>query len=224
MTWEEIQAELDRVVSGPALIDALLDRDDFWKSDERCVVRAAVYLHEQGKSAESIRVIDAVNRREQPLPPKAKMLLRYLCGDALHDVGDFFGAAEVYGEILKLEPSDIAYGNRGLAYWEMGEFQKALDDYLEAVKWNPLNAIALRGAGEMLIKLDRPAEAACHLEAAVKLDPKYGPAYRALGVAYDNCEEWLKSYQALKHAVEINPEDKASAAGIAKIERLFDLA
>lgn len=224
MTWEDIQAELDRAVSGAAPIDDLLDRDDFWQSDVRCVFRAAVYLQEQGRPAECIRVIDAVTQRELSLPPKAEMLLRYLRGDALHDAGDFFGAVAVYGEILKLEPSDVAYGNRGLAYWEMGDFQKALDDYLEAVRWNPLNAIALRGAGEMLIKLDRPAEAACHLEAAVKLDPKYGPAYRALGVAYDNSEEWLKSYQALKHAVEINPEDKAAAAGIARIERLFDLA
>lgn len=223
MTWDEIKVELDRVVSGSAFISGLLDRDEFWKSDERFVLRAASYLHEHEKSDESIRVIDAVKLRGFSLSPKAEVGLRYLRGDALHGMEKYSDAVAVYGEILEVETSDVAYGNRALAHWEMGNFQEALHDYLEAVKLNPLNTVALRGAGEMLNKLDHSLDAVSYLSAAVKLDPKYAAAYTALGVAYYNSEEWLKSYQALKKAVELDPEDKIAAMGIAKIEHHFEL-
>lgn len=223
MTWDEIEAELDRIVSGSALINSLLNRDEFWKADDRFVVRAASYLHEHKKSDESIQVIDAAKLRELSLSPKTKMGLRYLRGDVLHSMGKYTDAVAVYGKILEHEPSDVAYGNRALAHWEMGEFQAALDDYLEAIKLNPLNTVALRGAGEMLNELDRPLDAVRYLVAAVKLDPEYAAAYTALGVAYYNSEDWLKSYQALKKAVGLDPEDKVAARGIAKIEQHFEL-
>ena len=223
MTWDEIKIELDRIVSGSALISRLLDRDEFWKSDERFVFRAASYLHEHEKSDDSIRVIDTAKLRGFSLSAKVEMGLRYLLGDALHSMKKYPDALVVYGEILAMEPSDVAHGNRALAHWEMGDFQEALNDYLEAAKLNPLNTVALRGAGEMLNKLDRPLDAVRYLIAAVKLDPKYAVAFTALGVAYFNSEEWLKSYQALKKAVELDPEDKIAAMGIAKIESHFEL-
>lgn len=223
MTWDEIKVELDRVISGSVSITSLLDRDEFWKSDLHFVFRAAFYLHEHEKSDESIRVIEAVKLRGLSLSPKADIEIRHLLGDALHSIENYKDAISVYGEILKKEPSDVAYGNRALAYWEMGEFQNALDDYLNSLKLNPLNTVALRGAGEMLNELGKPLDAVQYLTAAVKLDPKYSAAYTALGVAYYNSEDWVKSYQTLKKAVELDPEDKIAAMGIAKIERHFEL-
>lgn len=223
MTWDEIKVQLDQVVSGSALIDGLLNRDEFWKSEERFVFRAASYLYEHEKPSESLRIIDAVKLRGFLLSPKAEMGLRYLRGDALHSMKKYSDAVAVYREILAVELSDVAHGNRALAYWEMGSFQEALNDYLEAVKLNPLNTVALRGAGEMLNELDRSSDAVRYLSAAVKLDPKYSAAFTALGVAYYNSKEWLKSYQALKKAVELDPEDKIAAMGIAKIEAHFEL-
>ena len=223
MTWDKIRVALDQVISGSALISRLLDHDEFWKSDERFVFRAASYLHEHEKPDESLQIIDMVKQRGFSLSSKAEIRLRYLRGDVLHCLRKYSDVVSVYGQILEVDPSDVAYSNRALAYWEMGEFQKALDDYIESVKLNPLNTVALRGAGEMLNKLNRHLDAAPYLSAAVKLDPKYSAAYTALGVAYYNSEEWLKSYQALKKAVELDPEDKTAAKGIAKIERHFEL-
>ena len=223
MTWDEIKVELDRVVSGSASISSLLERDEFWKSDERSVFRAASYLHEHENSDESIRFIDALKLKELVVSPKAEMGLRYLRGDALLNMEKYSDAIAVYGEILEHEPSDVAYANRALAHWELGEFKKALDDYLEALKLNALNTVALRGAGEMLNELGHPLDATRYLIAAVQLDPKYSAAYTALGVAYYNSAEWLKSYQALKKAAELDPEDKIAAMGIAKLEHHFEL-
>ncbi len=223
MTWDEIKVELDRVLSGSAPISGLLDRDTFWHSEERSVLRAASHLVENENPDACLQIIDAVIFRKFSLSPEAEIGLRYLRGDALHEAGKYPDAAAVYGEILATNPSDVAYGNRALAHWEMGEFQEALNDYLEAIRLNPLNIVALRGAGEMLNRLNRPLDAVRHLSAAVKLDPQYSAAYTALGVAYYNSEEWLEAYRALKRAVELDPEDKIAVMGLAKIERHFEL-
>lgn len=92
-----------------------------------------------------------------------------------------------YGEAA--DEHDIGCVKRALAHWEMEHFQEALNDFLEAVKLNPENKIALRGAGEMLDRLNRPSEALAYLNAAVKQDSEYGAAHRALKVAYYNTDE-----------------------------------
>jgi tetratricopeptide (TPR) repeat protein len=223
MIWNEIKDDLDRVLSGADPVNRLIDRDEFWKSGKRFVLRAASYLHEHGKSSECLSVIAAVKMHGCALSQKVVMGLQYLCGDALLSIEKYPEAVAAYSEILAMETSDVAYANRALAYWEIGSHQKALSDYLEAIKLNPQNKVALRGAGEMLNEMDRHREAVRYLSAAVKLDPEYAAAYTALGVAYYNSEEWQKSYRALKRALQLNPEDKIAAKGVAKIEHHFEL-
>jgi tetratricopeptide (TPR) repeat protein len=223
MIWNEIKDDLDCVLSGADRVNRLIDRDEFWKSGKRYILRAASYLHEHGKSAECLSVIAVVKLHGCALSQKVVMGLQYLRGDALLSIEKYPEAVAAYSEILAVEPSDVAYSNRALAYWEIGSYQEALTDYLEAVKLNPHNKVALRGAGEMLNELDRPKDAVHYLSAAVKLDQKYAAAYTALGVAYYNSEEWLESYRALKKALNLDPSDKIAAKGIAKIEHIFEL-
>ena len=223
MTWPEIKNELDRTSHESDSVSTLLNSPRFWESDESAIFGTASFLYETGKSAECLRVIDAVRLRGRALSPKTDMEFRYLRGDALHGIEDYPEAVAVYGEIIAIEPSDIAFGNRALAQWELGNYQEALNDYLEAVRLNPKNTVAHRGVGEMLIKLDRPHDAVRYLTVAVNLDSEYAAAYTALGVAYYNSGDWLKSYQALKTAVELAPDDRIAAKGIAKIERHFEM-
>lgn len=223
MTWEEIKTDLNRTISGSESINALIKRVEFKNSDERFVVGAAAYLSEHERPEECLQVIEARMKQGSPLSPIAQMDLRYLRGETLNSLGRYREAAAAYDEILSLEESDVAYNNRGLAHWNMGNFQEALNDYCKAVKMNPLNTIALRGAGEMLNRLGREAEAIRYLTEAVKLDPQYAAAYTALGVAYYNTEDWLKAYQTLRKAARLDPEDKIAALGIEKIERHFEL-
>ncbi|CAN5183197.1 hypothetical protein BH09SUM1_BH09SUM1_13670 [soil metagenome] len=225
MIWKEIKADLELIISEAACLDDLIRRDDFWDSGEERILSAVAFLQEKGKPALGLDIIDAAHQRSLALSPDIRIRFLYLRADLLHDLGRYQDAVAVYSAILEMEnpASGIAHVNRGLAFWELRDIQAALKDYLDAIKIDPQNAVALRGAGEMSNRLDRPAEAIVHLRAAVKLDPLYAPAFAALGVAYYNDGDFAKSYRALNRAVELDPDDIIAKKGIAKIEQHFDL-
>ena len=52
-------------------------------------------------------------------------------------------AIEAYSEAIRLRPSAPAYNNRGIAYFDKGDWQKAIDDYTEAIRARPSAGVAL---------------------------------------------------------------------------------
>lgn len=142
----------------------------------------------------------------------------YLKGDAFHELRKFSEARDCYTEILKLESSDVAYTNRALALWELGEYSEALKDYLEALKLNPKNAIASRGAGEMCLKLDEPRKAVGYFRKAISLARKYSEAYTGLGISMMNAGRWDLAVAPFFKALKLNPDDDLAKSGIQKIE------
>ena len=62
-----------------------------------------------------------------------------------------------YDLVLKAEPkNDLIYYNRGLDYYDAGEFQKAIDDFTSAIKIDPDfgNAFLNRGIANYLLGID----------------------------------------------------------------------
>jgi tetratricopeptide (TPR) repeat protein len=218
MQWTELRKLLDEEIEGESVFTTLLGMPEVWESDAKTLERAAYFAYEKGQYPLCIGIIEAMHARGIPMLPQQSIKIQHLRADALHAEGKYAEAIRVYDEILSKEKSDIAFANRALARWESGDFQEALRDYLAATKLNPGNAIAFRGAGEMLIKTGSPHEAISVLNEAIALDANYGPAFTALGVAHYNCEDWVKSYRALKRALEINPDDKVASRGVRKLE------
>jgi tetratricopeptide (TPR) repeat protein len=64
-----------------------------------------------------------------------------------------------------------AYRNRGTLYNHIGETDKALDDFTEALRWLPSDALAYTGRGIAFIKKNFPELAQEDLTAALRLDP-----------------------------------------------------
>jgi tetratricopeptide (TPR) repeat protein len=147
----------------------------------------------------------------------------HVCADSMISAGCYEEAIFCYDKILLNGVDSTALNNRGLAYWECGQLDRALEDYLHAIEIDPQNPISLRGVGAILDALGRSAEALEPLQKAVELDPEYSTAWRSLGIAYYNCEIWNKAYDALKTALSIDPADILAGKGISKIEGFFDL-
>ena len=54
----------------------------------------------------------------------------------------------MYSKALELSPEyALVYSNRGDAYIELGEYQKAIDDCTEAIKLDPVFAFAYYNRG-----------------------------------------------------------------------------
>jgi tetratricopeptide (TPR) repeat protein len=111
------------------------------------------------------------------------------------------------------------------AAYTRGDYESALDSYLDAIERNPQDAESLSNLGQVLVRLERPAEALEYFERAVDLLPgrwayQFNHA-RALGLTGD----WPQAVEAYRRAEALFPDDYATAFNLGQaLGRLGDHA
>src|SRR5216684_58177 len=94
-------------------------------------------------------------------------------------------AIEYYNFLTKLLPWYAKpYNNRGLVYFERGEYQRAIQDYNRALALNSRLFQAYNNRGLVYYKLKEYQRAIEDYDRALVLKPAYGLAYINRGVAH----------------------------------------
>lgn len=207
-----------------ARLNAALRAETFWQNDASDIACICGMLADRGFCKEALSTIEEARQRKLPLAERVTNTLDHIQADCFIQSRRFKEAIQLYESIISRRGEPVAHINKALAHWELREYQSALYHYQQALMKVPENAIALRGAGEMLNALERHDEAAELLRRAVQSDPKYSKAYTALGVAYYNVGNWLEAYRALKQAVKLDSSDRIAKLGLEKIETHFQLS
>ncbi len=78
----------------------------------------------------------------------------------------------------------IAFNNRGVAYFGLAQYQRAIRDYDRAIALNSNYAEAFNNRGNAYNSLDQYARAIADLDRAIALKPGYAHAYYNRGDAY----------------------------------------
>jgi tetratricopeptide (TPR) repeat protein len=65
----------------------------------------------------------------------------------------------------------ISFASRGFAYANLGEYQKAIEDYDQAITLNPNNAISFGNRGLAYTNLGEYQKAINNYDQAIALDP-----------------------------------------------------
>ena len=63
----------------------------------------------------------------------------------------------------------ITYSNRGLASYNLGQYERAIQDYDQAIRLDPQNALAYYGRGLVYKELDKSTEAELDIAKAKEL-------------------------------------------------------
>jgi len=100
-----------------------------------------------------------------------------------------------------------AYSNRGFAYDDKGEYDKAIADYTQAIKINPKNAIAYTNRGAVYYSKGALDRAIADFDEAIKLNPNDALAYANRGIAYDNKGEVDRAIADFDKAIALDPND-----------------
>ncbi|MCC7085685.1 MAG: tetratricopeptide repeat protein [Pirellulales bacterium] len=93
--------------------------------------------------------------------------------------GDWLGAVNSYAfAILKSPRFALAYTNRGLAYLQLDEPEKAVLDFDQAIRHDRRNPVHYYRRGIAQARLDHTDAALASYNEAIRLDPNYADAVR----------------------------------------------
>ena len=89
------------------------------------------------------------------------------------------------GRALAVWPDDpLGYNERGAAYSQKDQFEKAIEDYTQSIKLEPSLPLSYRNRGSAQFHLGRLKEALADCTKAIDLAPDYLSAYRTRTQVY----------------------------------------
>jgi tetratricopeptide (TPR) repeat protein len=97
--------------------------------------------------------------------------------------------------ILNQQNTAIAYSNRGLAYHELKQYQKAVKDYDAAIKRDPGYADAYNNRGNSYYELTEYQLALNDFNQSLKLKPKNAKAHLNRGLVFYQMDKNLQACQ-----------------------------
>ena len=112
-----------------------------------------------------------------------------------------------YREAVRLDPKGAtAHHNLGLVLQEKGDFEGAVAEYREAVKFEPSSYWGWVNMGVLLCdRLGRYDEAIAAFREAIRIDPKIGQAYVNVGVALNKKGDLEAAIEPLRTGLTLDP-------------------
>jgi tetratricopeptide (TPR) repeat protein len=128
--------------------------------------------------------------------PELKSLYGFIPFDkgwSLENSGDFKSAIIFFNKALAYGEQPVFYKHRGRCYFELENYQKALQDYEDALRLSPQDEDLLKSKGLALHALGRSGEAKQVLETASRISPtdKY----------IQNSKKWIDKNGADNHII-----------------------
>ena len=113
-----------------------------------------------------------------------------------------------YDNALRINPTSTeAKYNKGKLYQDIGQWDKAIDEYKSLLVIDSTYSTALYNLGAInMVGKNNNAEAINYFNKTIYFNPKYVEAYFARGLCYKNLKNKNKAIADLKMATQLNPE------------------
>jgi tetratricopeptide (TPR) repeat protein len=105
------------------------------------------------------------------------------------------------------------YLEQAQAYYQNGQYENALLNYLRAFERDSSSVAAQVGAGECYLGMDRPSLAIAHFGQAIEMEPTLISAHRGLGIAYSQAGLYPEAEASLKKAWDTRDYKSGSYLG-----------
>ena len=109
--------------------------------------------------------------------------------------------------VIESDPqNDGAFVNRGIAYRRLGDLDRAIRDYDEAIRLNPRAADAYNNRGNAFRALDDLTRARRDYDEAIRLNPHYAHAFNNRGIVFLELGELDRAMEDFDKALEEDPQ------------------
>ncbi|RUA06028.1 MAG: hypothetical protein DSY43_03200 [Gammaproteobacteria bacterium] len=127
--------------------------------------------------------------------------------DAIVDGDNHTRKIEICTQLIKLDLNDAkVFNNRGNAYADLKQFEKAIEDYDEAIALKPKYADAFCNRGAAYTHLKQPEKAIEDYDKAIALKPKHAKAFYNRGNAYTHLKQFEKAIEDYDEAIALKPK------------------
>ncbi|MGB7566255.1 MAG: tetratricopeptide repeat protein [Chitinivibrionales bacterium] len=113
----------------------------------------------------------------------------------------------LWNDVIAKFPVAIAFNSRGVAYGRQGGYDRAIEDFNQAIRINPMSALAYNNLG---LAYNAKGDVDLALEdfsRAVKLNPKGALAYNNRGLVYRSKGDVDHALEDFSQAVKLNPHN-----------------
>ena len=113
----------------------------------------------------------------------------------------------LWNYVIEMEPGKtfFSYNNRGIAYSDIGQYDRALEDYNKVIAMNPYYSRAYNNRGVVYSRQGLYDMAIEDFSKAIDLKPNFFDAYNNRGVAFDKAGRFEKAMEDFQKALVLNP-------------------
>ena len=105
-------------------------------------------------------------------------------------------------QTIRLDPNFVwAYAHRGFTYYELGQSQRAIEDYSHAIRLDPNFVLAYSGRGFTYFGLGQNQRAIEDYSKTIHLDPNNAHAYFIRGLAYEQLGQFQRAIKDYERGV-----------------------
>ena len=112
----------------------------------------------------------------------------------------------LWNDVIKTDPSAVAYTNRGFAYASEHNYMHAIEDYNQAIDLNPAYAPIYNNRGNAYGALGDNASAIKDYDQAIAIDPRYAQAYGNRGISYKTLGDFDRAVEDFSQAIRLAPK------------------
>jgi Flp pilus assembly protein TadD len=140
------------------------------------------------------------------LIPAAATILSVLTFLTWQQCGYWKNSIELFSHALHItKDNDLAHNDLGLALFEEGKNEEAIDHYNEAIRITPNHNIPYNNRGNAYAKLGQYHRAIENYNQAIRLKQDYVDAYYNRGNAYNNLGQYQRAIEDYDKAIGLNP-------------------
>lgn len=128
-----------------------------------------------------------------------------LLADCYYELEMYAEAIKNYQDALNENSSEcgaVYYNNIGVSYANLGEYEKAIEYYSNALELKPDYAEVCSSIGALYIRLEQPDMSIQYFERAIELDPDFAITYGNCAYAYAQMGDFDKAYEYLQKSME----------------------
>jgi class 3 adenylate cyclase/tetratricopeptide (TPR) repeat protein len=138
-------------------------------------------------------------------------------GKSLREAGEVDRAIAAFSGSIGAAPSADAYNNRGIAYYEKGERERAIADYSEAVRLEPQHGEAFNNRAWTYFKSGQAQTALADADQAVRLLPGQAYTWDTRAHVREALGERDAAIRDYRKALELDPASNASRNGLQRL-------